>query len=339
MRVGIMVYGLARGGRSRILCQLANGLAARGHDVRVVMLKGQPVAYPLQVPVERVTQLADAQLGNFDLAIPASFGLVPTALRAGARTTVRFCTDFEPDLVYDRQSALEVYQMPLPTIAVSEPLAEQITQLSGQKTYVAQPGVDAAVFRPDPVQRAPGGKRLAYVYRPEALGYGYKRNGDFWKATQQIKYHEPDLQVSVLVPDGLTPDTMAPHEVVNAANDAELAAFYRRANALVVASASEGYALPALEAMACGTPVVLTDSGGVRDYATPGVNCFMGLPGDVSMLRDLILAALRRPDMSDPFAMAGLKTARDRTWERFVGQAEAALQEISGVGSWGQHLG
>jgi glycosyltransferase involved in cell wall biosynthesis len=89
------------------------------------------------------------------------------------------------------------------------------------------------------------------------------------------------------------------------------------------------YNLGALEAMACGTPVVLADSGGGCDYAVPGVNCFMGVPGHVPMLADLILAALRRPDMADAFRAEALATARSRTWDRFVEQAEGALVAVS----------
>jgi glycosyltransferase involved in cell wall biosynthesis len=47
--------------------------------------------------------------------------------------------------------------------------------------------------------------------------------------------------------------------------DSELAAFYRGATALVTPSLTEGFGLPALEAMACGCPVIAARSGAQRE--------------------------------------------------------------------------
>ena len=56
--------------------------------------------------------------------------------------------------------------------------------------------------------------------------------------------------------------------------DTELASLYRRAWAYVTPSTYEGFGLPYLEAMACGTPVVTTPNPGaleVLDHGTCGV--------------------------------------------------------------------
>jgi alpha-1,3-rhamnosyl/mannosyltransferase len=50
-------------------------------------------------------------------------------------------------------------------------------------------------------------------------------------------------------------------------NDAELAALYRRARALVFPSLAEGFGLPVAEAMACGAPVVTSNSSSLPEVA------------------------------------------------------------------------
>lgn len=50
----------------------------------------------------------------------------------------------------------------------------------------------------------------------------------------------------------------------------ELAALYRAADAVIVPSHSESFGLVALEAQACGTPVVTSDVGGLRSVVGPG---------------------------------------------------------------------
>ena len=52
--------------------------------------------------------------------------------------------------------------------------------------------------------------------------------------------------------------------------DADLPALYSGATCFVTASRYEGFGLPALEAISCGTPVVAFDAGAVPEVAGPG---------------------------------------------------------------------
>ncbi|MCG0239964.1 MAG: glycosyltransferase [Firmicutes bacterium] len=52
-------------------------------------------------------------------------------------------------------------------------------------------------------------------------------------------------------------------------SDGELAALYRQADCLVAPYRAEGFCLPALEAMACGTPPLVPAAGPALDYCTP----------------------------------------------------------------------
>lgn len=62
---------------------------------------------------------------------------------------------------------------------------------------------------------------------------------------------------------------------------------------LVLPSRREGCALALLEALACGRPVLTTETGGARDWIEPGVNGWICATGDTAALADTLARALR----------------------------------------------
>jgi glycosyltransferase involved in cell wall biosynthesis len=55
----------------------------------------------------------------------------------------------------------------------------------------------------------------------------------------------------------------------------ELSQFYLQANALVISSRSETFAIVGIEAMSVGKPIISTRCGGPEDYITPDVGCLV----------------------------------------------------------------
>ena len=103
--------------------------------------------------------------------------------------------------------------------------------------------------------------------------------------------------------------------------DDELAAAYRGARSLVFPSLYEGFGIPALEAMACGTPVV-TSAGSAMEEVV-GDAAILVDPLDVASIAAGIEAADRQ---RDELVLRGLERAGHYTWERAVDAALASYR-------------
>lgn len=109
----------------------------------------------------------------------------------------------------------------------------------------------------------------------------------------------------------------------------ELADVYAGADALVFPVLwPEPWGLVPLEAMACGTPVVATGTGGSAEYLEDGENCLLFEPGDAAGLAAAVQRLAGDPALRARLRRAGLATAA-RYGERDYNEAiERALVEV-----------
>lgn len=111
---------------------------------------------------------------------------------------------------------------------------------------------------------------------------------------------------------------------VGRVDDEALAALYRGARCLVFPSLYEGFGIPILEAMACGTPVV-TSRGGATEETAGGAAVLVD-PLDVEAIAAGIGEAEER---SDELAALGLERARAFTWQRAADELEHLWRELA----------
>ncbi|HIP96991.1 MAG TPA: glycosyltransferase family 1 protein [Anaerolineae bacterium] len=113
---------------------------------------------------------------------------------------------------------------------------------------------------------------------------------------------------------GLQGDVLFPGFVA----DEDLPALYNLAEAFVLPSLYEGFGLPPLEAMACGTPVITSNVSSLPEVV--GDAGLMVGPTDVEGLAAAIKRVLEDSDLRHEMAQRGLARAKEFTWERAARQ-------------------
>jgi len=111
-----------------------------------------------------------------------------------------------------------------------------------------------------------------------------------------------------------------------------LPALYSLAQVLSMASVCEGFGMPVLEAMACGCPVVTSNTSSLPEVA--GDAALMVAPGDVAGLRQALERLLADAQLRDDLRRRGLARAREFSWESTAaGHLAVYRRVLSAIGS------
>lgn len=108
--------------------------------------------------------------------------------------------------------------------------------------------------------------------------------------------------------------------------DKDLACFYNIADLFVFPSLYEGFGLPVLEAMACGTPVLTSNRSSLPEVA--GEAAILVNPYNVNAITHGIIQLLSDSTLADSMRQKGLTYAGQFTWERTARETMAVYERV-----------
>jgi glycosyltransferase involved in cell wall biosynthesis len=350
MRLAIFSYGLPvqgqkRGGIERVADALAQGLTDRGHDVCVFSHDEKPAGASYKVrelPWKRFVntwlgrRVTMGYLGNVMALLPdyrsyqliISFGdslLLPLKNKPVLRVMLG-------SALGEAMSAQSLGRFVLQAGIYLQELATALTQKTvgiSRNTREYNPfvrktislGVDRTIFFPKPGLKTPE-PSLIFVGTME----GRKRGRFLLKIFETVvRRVYPQATLTFVGPAG---ERMAGVTYHTGVSDEHLADLYRRAWLCVSPSIYEGFGLPYLEAMACGTAVVATPNPGSREVLRNGA---CGRLVEDAPFATAILDLLRDHSARQALEAAGLRRAEELSLSSMVGRYEAVLAEMSGT--------
>ena len=352
------MFSVKHHGGTRVLLQLANSLVERGHSVTI--LTPEDKYAPIYSVNKRIKIKFTSKIGNnkffylktlleFIFKIPKSDFILanffPTlypsflAEKLGKGKTIYFPQGMEETspnykgLINLLLSSTEksTFKIKAPIIATTKWGARKLLNFNRNiDLRIINLGLPDNTFFPDPDPKFINMKiNKAILYFPrsqkvkgledflQALDILIKKNIKFelWlisKETQSLSkfnHLKSSLKIGVLFP----------------LNDQDLRRIYSSTDLLVNSSWVEGFCLPVLEAMACGTPSILTDSGGPREYAKNNYNCLMVPPKKPDLLAQAIKKMLEDEELRNKLAVNALKTGEKFKFSKFVEEFEKFL--------------
>ena len=350
MKIAVLSYrlpvaGAKRGGIERVAHGLADGLARRGHSVVVFSHDPRPAGALYEVRALPWKSFVDTwaglrmtagYLGNilalqvdlreFEIVIAHGDSLL---LSMGRKPVVRVMHGSARGEAVHASSpgraVLQwgVYLQELLTAFLS-PSAVVAVSANTQRDNpfirrVIPNGVDTAIFQPLPAGKS-AHPSLVFVGSADGRKRGRFLLDIFARVVRPVF---ADAELTFVGPGGPPQEGVT---YVTGVTDTDLAALYRHAWALAAPSTYEGFGLPYLEAMACGTAVIATPNPGSREVLGEG---FGGLVEDAgfgpALVRVLADQGWRRS-----LEVAGLRRAGEFSIDRMIDQYEALLNELRG---------
>jgi glycosyltransferase involved in cell wall biosynthesis len=111
-------------------------------------------------------------------------------------------------------------------------------------------------------------------------------------------------------------------------SEADKLTLLRQAWALTFASPKEGWGITNLEAAACGTPVVASNSPGIRESVLDGKTGFLVAHADIGAFAAALDRFGRDPALVATMGAAGRAFAETLTWDRAACETEAHLRTL-----------
>ena len=324
-------------GGARVFFDHARSLAARGHHVQIVAPTARPPWLTSPLPWQR-SDLSRASLQSAldgsDVIVAMHWSVLPY-LRVSSAPIVHLEQGdvplYEPATLGGRKGrdtmAAAYTQDGVVHAAVSTFTAAVLQKRFGVSATVVPNCVDTKLFHP--VQKTngrPGSEREAtlLIVGDDLPFKGFEL---VFATVQLLRQRGWLVEVVQASPNDIAGHDFPRHRVVGA-TPREMAALYGAADLFVSASRYESFPLAPLEAMAAGTPVVSTDSGGVRTYAVDEENCLI-TQRDPEALAQAITRFLVDDDFRQRCVANGLSTASIFTADASVAALEGLLWDVA----------
>lgn len=341
----VMRYSQIIGGGVKMVFKHATWLSKLGCDVTIYSDSPAPTWTTAPGKFVQVKDHYDVPKKEYDIVIVMCIQDVPKLLtKYPTERIAHFCQGYEGyhvgndynELRLDKYFYTQLHSLPVHSIVVSKHLVELFAEKFGRRSYYIPNGVDLSVFHPTLSARKEP-YSLLFIGNPNDPLKGIVFLIRTLEEIQKSQFKIDGLVLHVVWGGGGKGVTtkvvpMPGFQVTyhEGLTSKEVAQLINQVEVVVNTSWYEGFSLPVLEAMACGTPVITTNNMGAESFCIDGVNSFVVRYADMNRLGNIIIELLNHTIDVSETVKRGLDTARQYSEEKSLRRFIASYEELLG---------
>jgi L-malate glycosyltransferase len=321
-----IVYAMTHVGISggvKVIFEHANRLKKAGARVTLVSHFHKPSWFPIEAEYIQVPFDLDLAKGipSCDVIVATYWDHIQACIEIGIAPVIYFEQgDFHLFDYNSMNGTLKNFiqrQLEIPPFifTVSNQASKQIVSIYGREAQVIPNAVDDDIFTMKGEKES--GER-PYLLMVGAESAKFKGIADIISAYEKVK-DEFDVELYWITPEQPSEEMIRKvTKVFVGPTQQKISSLYRGASLYICGSTYESFSLPALEAMACGCPVVTTNNIGVLEYAVDQENAVICQMKDPVDMAEKIACVLSSKEIQKRLTANGLITVEKYKWNTII---------------------
>jgi glycosyltransferase involved in cell wall biosynthesis len=262
-----------------------------------------------------------------DIIIATSWYTILPTVRAGGKYV--FVQDMiDPYFIYDQWKGVKkyiakAYSSDLTFLSISN-YTDNIIKQFNSKGKILRVGIFIRdeFFRTQLVKPSQREKIVMTIARTNP----WKGFDTFVKAMNEIYRKRKDFEIHIVNSDNVSLGDLGFKYIEHPRLSwEELANLYASSYVFVYTSRLESFGLPPVEAMASGTPVVMTRTEGSKEYGIHNYNSLIAEVDDYKKIAEYVEYLLDNPSEADRLSLGAIETAKKFKFEEFMKRFKKAI--------------
>jgi glycosyltransferase involved in cell wall biosynthesis len=313
-----VLHSTGMAGGVKVVLEIANRLADAGRRIAIFTLDQEPSWFRNRTQLltfEDYESLGNALASTSAFKVATLWRTAPVvAENSRPGEGLYLVQDIETcyEQAAAKEAVLGTYSLPLIKLTTSRWVQARLRELGAESDYIGV-AIDQDIFNTD---HATHRDDSILVNAPRSAHIAEVKGADILtEILSAIRTRDPGIHIVSYSPENQGLNVSSPYKHYPFPDDKKVSSLFQSRSCFLITSRHEGFCLPALEAMACGCPVVCTPANGNAEFCIPDLTCVSLDTVDPNVAAATVLDLLCDQPKQGVLRNNGIEIASNYRWD------------------------